>query len=124
MNTYTKKQVGDTGENYCVKYMKRHGYKILHRQYRKRCGEIDVVAKKGDTISFAEVKTRSAPMLIQPCEAVNYRKQRRLIQTAQWYIAEFDVQCFCRFDVCEVIVDRETLRLLDIRYIENAFYVR
>lgn len=121
MSLFNKKQTGDAGEDYCVKYMKKHGYKILDRNYRKPYGEIDVVAMKNKVLCFVEVKTRHDGSLTRPYEAVDFRKQQRLIKAAQAYLAENDTDRFCRFDVCEVITDRETLKLISINYIENAF---
>ena len=121
MSSFSKKQTGDAGENYCAKYLKRHGYKILERNYRKPYGEIDIIAFKHGLLCFVEVKTRHEGSLTQPYEAVDFRKQQRLIKAAQAYLAENDFEYYCRFDVCEVITDRETLKLIRINYIENAF---
>ncbi len=121
MIRFTKKQTGDAGENYCAAYMKRHGYKILNRNYKKPYGEIDIIAVKGGVLCFTEVKTRHENPMTQPYEAVDYRKRRRIIKVAQTYIAEKGADSFCRFDVCEVITDKETLKLIKINYIENAF---
>lgn len=46
MSLFSKKQTGDRGENYCAKYLKKQGYRILCRNYRKPCGEIDIIAEK------------------------------------------------------------------------------
>ena len=121
MIRFTKKQTGDTGENYCAAYMKKHGYKILDRNYKKSYGEIDIIALKDGVLCFTEVKTRHSNPMTQPYEAVDYRKRRRIIKAAQAYIAENRVDRYCRFDVCEVITDIETLKLLKINYIEAAF---
>ena len=121
MSGFSKKQIGDAGEEYCAAYLQKHGYRILFRNYRKPFGEIDIIARNHDTVAFVEVKTRHWNPMTQPYEAVNYRKQQRIIKTAQAYFIEYDVQDYCRFDVCEVFVDRETLRLLKLNYIESAF---
>ena len=121
MSMFSKKQTGDAGEKYCVKYLKKHGYKVICRNYRKPYGEIDIVASKGDLLCFVEVKTRHNGSLTEPYEAVDFKKQRRLIKAAQSYLTENNVESYCRFDVCEVITDKDTLKLIDIRYIENAF---
>lgn len=121
MSLFSKKQTGDAGEDYCAKYLKRHGYKILERNYRKPYGEIDIIALKSDLLCFVEVKTRHHASLTQPYEAVDFRKQQRIIKAAQAYLTENDPEVYCRFDVCEVITDKETLKLISINYIENAF---
>lgn len=121
MSLFSKKQTGDAGENYCVKFLKKNHYRILARNYRKPYGEIDIIAEKKGVVCFVEVKTRHTNPFTQPYEAVDFRKQQRLIRAAQAYIAEYDVQSYCRFDVCEVFTDKDTLKLQDIHYIENAF---
>lgn len=121
---YTKKEIGDRGEFYCVQYLLKNGYEILHRNYRKSFGEIDIIARRDGVVSFVEVKTRHHHPMTQPWEAVGYRKQQHIIQTAQAYLIEYDVHAFCRFDVCEVIVDSETLNLLHLHYIKSAFECR
>ena len=121
MSGFSKKQIGDAGEKYCAAYLQKHGYRILFRNYRKPFGEIDVIAAKGGTLAFVEVKTRHYASLTQPYEAVDFRKRQRIIKAAQAFLAENDWRDQCRFDVCEVITDRETLKPLSVNYIENAF---
>ena len=53
-----KRKIGDLGENLCVKHLVKHGFKILDRNYQKKWGEIDIVAKKSGIIHFIEVKTK------------------------------------------------------------------
>ena len=124
MSLFSKKQTGDRGENYCAKYLKRRGCKIIRRNYCKPCGEIDIIAEHRGVLCFVEVKTRHHGSLTRPYEAVDLRKQQRLIRAAQLYLAETGAECYCRFDVCEVITDKNTLALLHIHYIENAFELR
>ena len=121
MSLFSKKQTGDAGEEYCAKYLKKHGFKILDRNYRKPFGEIDIIALKNELLCFVEVKTRHYNSMTQPYEAVDYRKRQRIIKAAQAYLTEKNIQLYCRFDVCEVITDKESLKLLNLNYIENAF---
>lgn len=121
MSIFTKKETGDAGENACVKYLKRRGCKILARNYRKPYGEIDVIALDKGVLCFVEVKTRHVGSMTQPYEAVTLQKQQRLIRAAQIYLAESKADRPCRFDVCEVIVHPDTLKPVDVNYIENAF---
>lgn len=121
MSVFSTKQTGDKGEDYTARYLKRHGYKILDRNYRKTCGEIDIIALKKKTICFVEVKTRHSNSLTQPYEAVDLRKQSKIIKTARAYLLENKLELTCRFDVSEVFVNKDTLKLDRINYIKGAF---
>lgn len=121
MKTVKTKAIGDTGEEYAVEYLKKHKYKILVRNYRKRFGEIDIIAEKKGTVAFVEVKTRHENPLTKPFEAVDTKKQKKIYKTSIAYIYENNLNCQYRFDVCEVYVDRDTLKLIEINYFENAF---
>ncbi len=119
----TAKKTGDKGEDYTAAYLKKNGYKILCRNYRKSYGEIDIIASKGSVICFVEVKTRHGGTISQPYEAVDFRKQSKIIKTATAYLIESNTESECRFDVSEVFVDKNTLKLDRINYIENAFII-
>ena len=121
MRRHTTKKIGDIGEDYAASYLKKHGYKILARNYRKNYGEIDIIARKGDMLCFVEVKTRHCNTITQPYEAVDFRKQTKIIRTASAYLIEKRLETNCRFDICEVFVDKESLKLDRINYINNAF---
>lgn len=117
----SKKIKGDAGEGYAVSYLKKNKYKIIERNYRKRCGEIDIIAEKKDYLVFVEVKTRKINSLIRGVDAVGYNKQKRIIATAKHYLSENPTQKFCRFDICEVYIDETSLKLVKLNYYENAF---
>lgn len=121
MIKHSKKETGDIGEKYAVKYLKRNGYKIIEQNYSKPYGEIDIIARDGKNLIFLEVKTRRQDTMTQPYEAVTRSKQQRIIKTAYAYLRDKKIECFCRFDVCEVFVDPDTLKLIRVNYIENAF---
>ena len=119
----TTKKTGDRGEEYTASFLKKNGYKILCRNYRKNYGEIDIIASKDKLICFVEVKTRNSGTISQPYEAVDFRKQSKIIKTATAYLIENNIESECRFDVSEVFVDKESLKLDRINYIENAFII-
>lgn len=121
MKLFTTKAIGDKGEDYAVKYLKKHGYRIIERNYLKRYGEIDIIAENKEYLVFVEVKTRNTNAMIRAGEAVNRHKRQCLIKTAYAYLSECNTDKFCRFDVCEVYVYSDTLKLQSINYIENAF---
>ena len=111
---------GNLGENAACKYLKKHKYKILERNYRKTYGEIDIIAQKNDMIFFVEVKTRSSTEFGTAAEAVTYQKQQKLIRAAKAYIAENHPDAGISFDVIEVY--HAGRKVVSVNHIENAFY--
>ena len=83
-----RRAMGDMGEARAAKALEDMGYAILAKNYRKRSGEIDLIAMQGDTLAFIEVKARTTVRYGQPAEAVTPLKQRRIAETAMAYIAE------------------------------------
>lgn len=121
MKKFSTQNIGEKGEEYTVKFLKKKKYKILERNYRKRYGEIDIIAENKNYIVFVEVKTRHTDSMTSAADAVNRQKQIRIIKTASLYLAENETEKFCRFDVCEVYINSDNLKLVDINYIEAAF---
>ena len=85
--------IGMSGESAACKYLKKNGYEILKRNYKKTYGEIDIIAKKGDLISFVEVKTRKNTEFGLACQAVQKSKMDRIKKTAKTYISEYKTDC-------------------------------
>ncbi len=112
--------LGALGEVYAARYLRERGYTILSANYRTRFGEIDIVAKKDETMIFTEVKTRGRGMIAQPMESVDRRKQRRLSLAAAQYLKREPPDTATRFDVIEVFLD-ERQQPIRIRQITNAF---
>lgn len=123
-NKRTEKQIiGKKGEKLAEKYLKEEGYSVLHKNYRSKRNEIDIVATQGKTLVFVEVKTTSSDKAEEfklPSQAVDRHKQECLIQCARDYIADKkrDYRGY-RFDVIEVYLNKDTHQ---INHIENAFY--
>ena len=121
MKKFSTQNIGEKGEEYTVKFLEKKKYKILERNYRKRYGEIDIIAENKNYIVFVEVKTRHNDSMTSAADAVNRQKQIRIIKTASQYLSENETEKFCRFDVCEVYVNADNLKLVNINYIEAAF---
>ena len=119
---FSTRQIGDIGEQFAEKFLRKNGYKILERNFLRKCGEIDIIASKGEYIVFVEVKTRKTNSLTQPVEAVTKKKIRCIVKTASLYLAENKIDSFCRFDICEVFLSPDNHKLEKINYIEDAFY--
>lgn len=116
------KSAGDWGEALVANYLRDHGYAVVAAGYRCRFGEIDLIAKKGDTLCFVEVKLRTNLSHGLPREFVTASKQEKLRTTAQYYLSAKHLDVPVRFDVAEVYTDSEhTPENTRIEYIENAF---
>ena len=97
---------GKTGEDLACRELERRGYAIIARRYRRRGGELDIVARDGSTLVFAEVKMRESRDFGEAAEAVTWLKRRRMSQLARDYVARHHVaNCPCRFDVVSIHLD-------------------
>ncbi len=104
--TIARQIMGKSGEDYAARELERRGYAILERRYRTRHGEIDIVAREGDTTVFVEVKARSTAEFGTAAGAVTSQKQRRLMSMAVDYLTRHRLSnSRCRFDV--VAIDGE-----------------
>lgn len=102
-------QIGRIYEEKAVSYMRSKGMSILDTRYRIRQGEIDVVAREGDTIVFCEVKYRKDGSFGNPLDAVDLKKQERIWQAAVHYLTHHGLTGQpCRFDVIGFEKDKMT----------------
>lgn len=84
-------------------FVRRHGYKVLTRNYKVTDGEIDLVCRHGDVLVFVEVKTRAGSDLVRPAEAIDERKEEALRHAARRYLELLQVEDVTyRFDAVEV----------------------
>lgn len=116
----TRSAVGLLGEELAFQLLRRRGYRVIHRNYRTKVGEIDFVARDGRTLVFVEVRTRRGDAAGSPAESVTYRKRRQVILNAKFFLHRFGIDdALCRFDVVTVQfgVDDEA----DVQIIQNAF---
>ena len=95
--------MGRIGEDLACRELERRGYAILERRYRRRGGEIDVIARDGQTIVFVEVKAREGKDFGDAAEAVTPIKRRRMTLVAFEYLARHRLaEAPCRFDVVAI----------------------
>lgn len=107
--------IGMGGETLAEKYLKENKYTILKRNYQTKIGEIDIIAKKENTIVFVEVKQRATLKYGYPREAVTPYKQNKIRQTALCYLKQNKlINSSVRFDCIEILNDK-------ITHIENCF---
>lgn len=112
------RKIGTEKEKKAGRYLETQGYHILEYNFYSRYGEIDLVAKDGEYLVFAEVKYRSSEKNGYPEEAVDTRKRKKIIRTAQFYLLKngLSVDIACRFDVVVILKD-------EVRLIKDAFCV-
>jgi putative endonuclease len=110
--------LGERGERAAARHLKRQGMRILLRGYRTERGEIDLIARDGDTLVFVEVKARRQGV---PAEAVTPEKQRRLTNVAFQFMRKYHVlEVPSRFDVVAIVwPDDQTRPQID--HFRNAF---
>ena len=110
---------GQVGENKASEFLIHKGYQILHRNWRYGHKELDIVAQKEDTVIFVEVKTRRNTLFGFPQDAVNEKKIRRIISSADAYIKYYKIDNPIRFDIISIITDEDNEM---IEHIEDAFF--
>ena len=121
--TDVRRALGAAGEAAAVTELERRGYRILARNVRTRMGELDVVARDGQTLCFVEIKARRSTAFGFPQEAVTRQKQHHVARMAQWYLKAHRLTgVSARFDVVAVLLDPAG-RPTQIDVIQNAFNV-
>ncbi|WP_309474802.1 YraN family protein [Dissulfurirhabdus thermomarina] len=114
-------RLGRASEALAADFLRRHGYRILERNYRAACGEVDLVAEDGDCVVFVEVKARRTAACGDPREAVTPRKQRQVVRTAECFLQERGwLHREVRFDVLAVSLDGEAARVEHIPWAFDA----
>ena len=83
---HSQAERGRMSEDLACRFLRARGARILVRNFRCRTGEIDIIAKRGKTLYFIEVKARGAGTIIDPMEAVTPRKQQSIRRTAEYYL--------------------------------------
>jgi putative endonuclease len=91
MSTSPTTPFGKRGEQLAADYLKRQGYTILEVNWHCKYGEIDIIAQQAAALIFVEVRTRHAKDTERAFESITSRKQKRMIATAEMYIATHDL---------------------------------
>ncbi len=101
-----RQTLGRYGEDLACQELERRGYAIIARRYRRRTGEIDIVARDGPTLVFVEVKARDSHAFGAAADAVTALKRRRMKAAAIDYMMRHRLgECPCRFDVVSIHFD-------------------
>lgn len=122
-----RKDVGKGGEEVACQFLERRGYHVIERNYRRKWGEIDIIAEKGGVVRFVEVKAVSREKMpdvsremdYRPEELVHHSKLRKVARTAALYMEEKRDNREYQIDVVGVIMVERT-RTARCRLIEQA----
>jgi putative endonuclease len=108
--------IGTTAENLAADFLRAQGLEILLQNYRRRFGELDIVALEGEVLVIVEVRTRSSEAFGGAAASVDGWKQRKIVRTAQMLLLERKdlARRRARFDVIVV-------RGRDVEWIRSAF---
>jgi putative endonuclease len=117
--TKERLELGKFGEELALRKIKRLGYKKIVRNFRCPLGEVDIIARDGDTLVFMEIKTRKGRSIDYAKEAVNAKKKRQISKVALAYMKSRDCSDVrARFDVVAISLGRGKP---EIEVIKNAF---
>jgi len=124
----SSKQLGIFGEKIAENYLKNKGYQILGKNYPFRVpgnpqkGEIDIIVKKNDIISFIEVKTlrlvQNEPF--SPEEKVDFGKQRKLVKTAESWLMKKKIPLNSKWQIDVIAIELNLNKKAKINHFENA----
>jgi putative endonuclease len=109
--------LGVQAEQLAAKYLQQHGLKLIEQNYRSRFGEIDLIMRDGSTMVFIEVRLRKHAGFGGAAASIDARKQKRIISTAQQYLAGLERVPPCRFDA--VLLDDAQGKCM--QWLKNAF---
>ncbi len=111
-----KRKTGDKGERRTALYLIMRGYRIIERNFTYGHKEVDIIAKRGRTLAFVEVKTRKDTSVVAPRYSVTAAKRRNIICAARGYRMLHDCSDMnIRYDIAEVSTEGR------VNYIKNAF---
>lgn len=117
----THNVLGKEGEEEAVQCLLQKGYTILHRNWRARKKELDIVAMDNQqkTLVVVEVKTRKNRLFGEPEEAINDTKIRRIVSSTDTYLRKFAIDLPVRFDIIAIVGEKPPFQ---IEHLEDAFY--
>lgn len=110
-----KKELGKFGEDIAAKVVSCKGYRIITRNYRCKYGEIDIIASRGNSLHFIEVKTRQGLGYGRPCESVTPQKQEHIRKAAVFYLDQLKRAGYAIPDIHFQVIE------VTIEQIEDAF---
>lgn len=114
-------KAGEWGEIYACRYLRKNGYDIMNTNFRCRFGETDVICTDGKYLIVVEVKARNNRSIAEPAEFVDEAKQRKIILTSSYFLAQNKIDMPVRFDVVEIVYKCEGYGEYSLKHIKDAF---
>ncbi|GAC43110.1 YraN family protein [Paenibacillus popilliae] len=118
-----RKEKGAAAERMAAERLQALGYRIIHKNWRCRSGEIDIIARDGNCWVFIEVRSRyGAAGAVEAAEAIDWRKQHKVRAVAEVYVNRYRLhEAELRFDAVAVALGADPSRPPDITVFRNAF---
>lgn len=125
-------QLGKWAEQTALGLLQAQNYVWVTSNYHSRCGEVDLIVKRGQELVFVEVKARTIGNYGQACEMVTWTKKKKIIKTAMRFLQRYPSyqEFYCRFDVICFDFPQKIAKTVqqdfskfhyDLQWIENAF---
>lgn len=112
-------ELGKKGEQLAVDYLHEHGYVIVERNYRFDKAEVDIIAKKENTLAIIEVKTRSSIDFGDPQDFVKPKQIKNLVKAVDEYVTVNNLDVEVRFDIIAIVKQGKSY---SIEHLEDAFF--
>ena len=110
--------LGKQGEEKALIFLESQGYEIVATNWHEHKFEMDIIAIDNDEIVFVEVKTRATDFFGSPEDAVTIAKQQHLIEGANYYLEQYEIDLNARFDVIAIVVNENKTV---VNHIKDAF---
>ena len=116
-----RRRIGQSAEDIAARFLEAQGVTLLLRNYRRRLGELDLVARQGDVLLIVEVRTRASDRFGGAAESIDFHKCRRIIRASRQLLQQHDelAKLPARFDV--VIVSEPDGESPRVEWIKHAF---
>jgi len=110
---------GKKGEDLAVDFLEKKGYQILHRNFRHKKSEIDIICSKSGLLVFVEVKSRSSKAFGPPETFVSKRQEQSILKASEAFVLDEDWHGDIRFDIIAIYKKGATE---EVEHFEDAFY--
>ncbi|TCL10329.1 putative endonuclease [Roseivirga ehrenbergii] len=115
----TMQSFGKKGEDLAVSFLKKKGYQVLHRNFRHKKSEIDIICSKAGLLVFVEVKSRSSKAFGQPESFVSKSQEQSILKASEAFVLNEDWHGDIRFDIIAIYKNGQ---IEEIEHFEDAFY--